>query len=122
LCDIFGNGLLSLKVESGQLIEEMMTHGYVQSDIGIIGFWSIYGILPLIVIYTVIFKILYRKFYPFYIKAMAAHILLVPICFSFNRFDSLLFIFLFYLFAYHTKNHKSMEVQNFRRKFTTSYT
>jgi hypothetical protein len=106
-CNILGNGLLSRKVESGQLILELMTEGYHQSDLGIIGSWSLYGILPLIVIYTVIFKILFH-IYPFYIKAMAIHILLVPIVWSFTKFDSLALIIILYLFAYYAKKRKSI--------------
>jgi hypothetical protein len=102
-CNIFGNGFLSTKVESGRLLQQKAVTGYYQSDIGIIGLWSMYGILPLIVIYTVISKILFRKLYPFYLKAMAAHILFVPIAWSFDLNGSLIFIIIFYLFAFFTE-------------------
>lgn len=103
LCDIFGNGFLSLKTSGGFFIDQLKNEGLFQSDMGLMGLWSLYGVIPLIIIFNVISKILLNKRYPFYIKAMAAHIILIPISWAFNSEDIPLLIILIYLFALYTE-------------------
>lgn len=52
-CQIFGNGFLSSKTTS--LMQDMMALGIYNSDVGFVGYWNNYGIIPIIVfIYTFI--------------------------------------------------------------------
>ena len=101
VCNIIGNGFLSANEQGGKFIQDMMDQGYYQYDNGILGFWSQYGIIPIIVLYTVIFKILFQKSYPFYVKAIAAHILFVPIIFDFHTAETFIFILIIYFLAYY---------------------
>jgi hypothetical protein len=104
ICNILGNGLLSANVPAGELIQNLMDQGYYQYDNGMVGFWSQYGIIPLLVLYTVIFKVLFKRRYPFYLKAMAGHILVMPIAWNFGSADILIFVMLIYLYAYYRES------------------
>lgn len=112
LCNILGNGLLSAHVPSGKVIQDLMDQGYYQYDNGLLGFWSQYGVIPLLVLYTVIFALLFRSRFPFYIKAIAAHILFIPIAWNFGTADILIFVLLIYLYAYYREQSKSEELIN----------
>lgn len=106
LCNILGNGLLSANVPAGKFIQNLMDQGIYQYDNGMIGFWSQYGIIPMLVLYTVIFKLLFQSKFPFYVKAMAAHILFIPIAWNFGSADIIIFVILIYLFAYYRETSK----------------
>ncbi|HEX2968415.1 MAG TPA: hypothetical protein VHO46_04860 [Bacteroidales bacterium] len=103
LCNVLGNGYLSSRNESGQFLIALMNYGFFQADLGIIGFWSMYGIIPLIVIYTIIIRLLVYASAPFYIKALAAHVLLIPICWGFSYYDMLLFVIMSYMTGYYSE-------------------
>lgn len=113
MCNILGNGLLSANIPAGEFIQKMMDQGYYQYDNGMIGFWSQYGVIPLLVLYIVIFKILFNRAHPFYLKAMAAHILVMPIAWNFGTADILIFVVLVYLYAYYREQSKSYETSHF---------
>jgi hypothetical protein len=108
ICNILGNGFLSAHVQSGLKIQELMFQGYYQADIGILGLWSMYGVIPLIVVYSIVLKILSHKEYPFFMKAIAAHILFVPIAWRFESYDIMVLVFLCYLLAYYAVNKKEV--------------
>lgn len=103
ICNLLGNGFLSIKESGGLLLNDMKMSGFYQSDIGILGFWSKYGVLPVIVCYTLVLKILINKHFPFYLKALSAHILLVPIVWAFDTSDIFIIIILCYLYAYYVE-------------------
>jgi hypothetical protein len=123
ICNLVGNGFLSANVPAGKFIQDMMDQGYYQYDNGILGFWSQYGIIPLIVLYTVIFTLLFQKKYPFYTKAIAAHILFIPIAWNFQNADIFIFIFLIYLYAYYRELNKVAigELYNSHRELPSMY-
>jgi len=93
-------------VPAGKIIQNLMDQGIYQYDNGMVGFWSQYGIIPLLVLYSVIFKLLFQSKFPFYVKAMAAHILFIPIAWNFGSADIIIFVILIYLFAYYRETSK----------------
>jgi len=109
LCAIFGNGRLSVHNQAGDTIYSLHLQGYDQTDIGLFGLWSVYGIIPIIVLAMVLYKVLRHKQYPLFTKAMALHILCIPISFTFIGADALVFILLFYLFAYYSESYKLID-------------
>jgi hypothetical protein len=102
LCNILGNGFLSTKSSGGMFIKNLKSIGLYQSDLGLIGLWSWYGIIPLIVIYVLVIKTLTKKSFPFFLKAIAAHILIIPVCWSFNSYDIGVLCIFIYLIGYYT--------------------
>jgi len=120
LCTILGNGFLSAKTQSGQFLQSMMNEGYYQSDIGLIGFWSMYGIIPIIVIYSIILNILFHKKYPFYLKAISAHILFVPISWGFDSCDIMILVIIIYIYAYYVEKNKMICIEKFKSIYSSS--
>lgn len=111
LCSFIGNGMLSANVPAGEFIQNLMDEGYYQYDNGIVGFWSQYGIIPLLVLYIVISRILLRRVMPFYMKAIAIHILIMPIAWNFGSADILILVILIYLYAYYNESQGSEKVE-----------
>lgn len=104
-CYIFGNGLpAGGKSDFGNLMWTNMKEGIYGSDLGLIGMWADYGILPIICIYYIIYKILKYRYFPLYLKFLCIHILLIPTIFHFWENPNIyLFILLFYLYSYHSE-------------------
>ena len=102
-CYLFGNGMPAGSYsEYGLLYWYNMSRGIYASDIGLIGMWAFYGVLPLIGIYYVLVKILFGKKFPLWLKFMSMHIIIVPIIFQFgNPTGILLFVLIFYLYMYY---------------------
>jgi hypothetical protein len=106
-CYIFGNGFPSGGNSAfGNLMWANFSKGIYASDLGMIGTWVDYGIIPLIAIYSVIFTLLIKKEYPLYLKFLSFHILFVPTIFHFWRNPGVfLFVLVFYLFAYNKEKN-----------------
>lgn len=100
---LLGNGRFSFHSDAGADTLALSMAGYDQSDIGLVGFWSIYGLLPVGVILTMMFLILVRPVYPFYLRALALHVLAIPIAWNFVSSDSITLVLVFYLFAYYAE-------------------
>jgi hypothetical protein len=106
-CYVFGNGFPSSHNAFGQLMWDNFERGIYASDLGMIGMWTTYGLLPLISIYAVILSVLIKKQYPLYLKFISFHILAVPTMFHFwNNPGVFLFVLLIYLYALHTEQIK----------------
>lgn len=102
-CYILGNGMPSVNnSEFGNLYLYNMLRGIYISDIGMIGMWVNYGILPLIGIYYVLIRILLEKKIPLWMKFMSLHICIVPTIFQFNNTTGiLLFSLIIYVYMYY---------------------
>ena len=62
-CYIFGNGYPSGgNSPLGNLMWDNFKEGIFSSDMGMIGMWTDYGIIPIITIYSVLFMILFKFF------------------------------------------------------------
>lgn len=114
MCNFLGNGLLSANIPAGRWIQNLMDQGYYQYDNGMLGFWSQYGVIPMLVLYTVIFRIFLKKSAPFFLKAMAAHILVMPIAWNFGSADIIIFVILIYLLAYYPELQSSRVTETFK--------
>lgn len=116
-CYLFGNGLPSGGNSAfGNLMWFNMARGICASDLGMIGMWTDYGILPLISIYYVILRILTKKGYPLWLKFMCLHILVVPTIFHFWVGQGIwLFTILIYLFVHYSIKQR-IEQQIVKRK------
>lgn len=101
---LFGNGFLSTR--STSLSFDLFEMGIVNSDLGLIGFWNQFGLIPIFVFIVCIIKSLTNKGTPFFIKAIGFHILCGAFTMSyFARGTSvLLFIFYYYMFVYYSRH------------------
>ena len=107
-CYIFGNGFPSGgKSPLGNLMWANFTKGIYASDLGMIGMWVDYGLIPLIALYTIIVSILSHKYFPLYLKFICLHILFVPTIFHFWANPGItFFVIIIYFYAYYTEQNK----------------
>ncbi|MFT3748750.1 MAG: hypothetical protein QM768_10555 [Agriterribacter sp.] len=108
-CYVFGNGFPSGgNSPLGDLMWDNFKLGIYASDLGLIGMWTSYGVIPLIAVYFVVIKVLRKQRYPLYLKFICFHILLVPTIFHFWRNPGVtFFVLIFYLYAYYTEQNES---------------
>lgn len=84
-----------------------MKLGIYAGDVGMIGMWATYGIIPIIIFYSIIINILFRKKVSIYLKLIAIHILLVPTIYQFKINPGILFFcLLIYLYSIETYKTK----------------
>ena len=94
-----GVGYISTNVSS--LVPDLMASGIYNSDVGFIGFWNYYGIIPIIGFFVLIYLAL-KKNTPFYLKANALVILVGSISIAcFNTMDKLLWLSMFVYFIHY---------------------
>jgi len=109
-CLIFGNGMPSIgNSDFGNLMEDNIDNGIYASDLGMIGMWTIYGLIPLITIYSVIVKVLKGRLFPLYLKFICFHVLVVPTIFHFYTNPGIfMFVLIIYLYSYYTEQNKPL--------------
>ena len=98
---VFGSGYDSLSSTYGKQIYNLKEYsGVYRSDLGIIGYWSMFGLIALVPIVRLVLKTVYnRNKYPKYIFAIAIHMLIMPIAFVFWKPGGAIFVaLLFYLY------------------------
>lgn len=98
---LFGTGNISFKTSSYVMdLQEAHIH---YSDVGFVGFWSQFGILPIILFLYYLFKGLFNKQLPGYLRITAAHILICGVTISYFEIPihMIWFILFYYLMCYH---------------------
>ncbi len=108
-----GNGFLSNKATS--LMADLREMGIVNSDMGLIGFWNQFGIIPIFIFIGCIVKSILKKGVPLYIKAVGFHILCGAFTMSYLCKGTmvLLFIFYYYLYIYYSHNAKLLKTKKY---------
>jgi len=109
-CYVFGNGYPSGgKSPLGNLMWANFAKGIYTSDLGMVGMWVDFGIIPLIGIYSVVINVLRKRIFPLYLKFICLHVLLVPTIFHFWSNPCIsFFVVIFYLYAYYTERNKKI--------------
>ena len=118
-CYLFGNGFPSGgNSPLGNLMWLNFKNGIYASDLGMIGMWTSYGLIPIFVIYSLTFNILRKKIYPLYLKFFAMHICLAPIIFHFWAGEGvMLMVLIVYLYIYQTQFQNIRNAINYYRQF-----
>lgn len=103
IIDIIGNGMDSKKSAYGQYLTELgKNYAIWAGDIGIVGIWSIYGILPVVAILLLSIKVFKaRKYMPQYVIYIAAATFLCPYLLSLAGKNVYWWAFLLYFYAYY---------------------
>lgn len=101
LCDIFGNGFISANTNS--IFADLLASQITQSDVGFIGFWNQFGIIPIIsfiLLPVIAFKV---RGIPYYLKLVAAFTLICSPTISYygSRYHAIVFVLLYYLLFLH---------------------
>lgn len=97
---IFGNGFLSAKNIGGLMLQRLGAKGIYIEDIGMIGCWARYGVIPLIVLALIIFKTLRKSKVNLFLTLCCLHILLLPTAWTligahYNALLVIVYVFLF---------------------------
>lgn len=112
--DIIGNGMDSKKSAYGQYLTELgQNHSIWAGDLGIVGIWSIYGILPVIaILYLTIMVIKSKRYMPKYVVYVAYATFLCPYLISFMSTNIYWWAFLLYFYAYYDTLYKRKYSKN----------
>lgn len=104
-----GMGFISDKASS--IMMDLMESGIFNSDVGFIGYWNYYGIIPIIAFCVLIYQAL-KKNTPFYVKANGLLILFGSITLScFNLPDKILWLCMFiYMIYYKPKQNNAQSL------------
>lgn len=95
---IFGNGFLTTHNAGGLLIQQLGMYGIYIDDIGMLGVWVRYGIIPIIIMYYIVLVSLLRKDTPPMLKYASIHLGFMPTAWALVGFHWFVFIFYIYLF------------------------
>lgn len=95
-CIIFGNGYLSN--HSTPIMQLLMDQGIYNSDLGFIGYWNQFGLIPIIVFLYLYLSAIFKTNVSLYIKALALQSLICGLTISY--FGSLIYMIFFILFFY----------------------
>lgn len=98
---IFGNGFLSAHTSSK--MQDLMELGIYNSDLGMIGYWNQYGIIPVVTFLVYIWRSFRAKWCPFYVKAIGFHLLACALTISYfgTPANILWFVVFYYLYVYY---------------------
>jgi len=109
-CYLFGNGFPSGgNSQLGNLMWSNFTKGIYASDLGMIGMWVDYGLIPLIALYSIIINIIRHTYFPVYLKFICLHVLFVPTIFHFWANPGItFFVIIIYLQALYTEQNKNL--------------
>lgn len=105
LCDILGNGYLSTHNSITMLL--LMQEGIYNSDVGFIGYWNQFGIIPVITIFVMYYSVFKSKnSYPFFMKLIVAYSIICGLTTIYYGQDvKILHLALFYYLFYYFKNN-----------------
>jgi hypothetical protein len=102
-CEIFGNGFLSANYTTR--MQDMMKKGVYNSDVGFIGVWNQFGIIPIGVFLYFLLSCFFIERLPLFVKLLSIHILICSLTISYFVGSSAMIFFLFvYLYAYYNEN------------------
>lgn len=104
---ILGNGFASTNSSYGLFISKLKEEGIFQSDMGIFGLWTIYGLLIIYGLGKNIYRIIKTPRMPLYLKMQSFHIILGFLMYSFVLSQQIVFFILFfYLAEYEIRSQK----------------
>ncbi len=99
---IFGNGFLS--AYSTSQMQDLMELGIFNADVGFLGYWNQFGIIPIFAFFYSIIYTLRSKKHTFFVKAVGFHILACSLTISYFGFiENILWYSIFYYFVVYQK-------------------
>lgn len=97
-CTIFGNGFLSS--HSTSIMRLLMERGIYNSDLGFVGYWNQFGLIPICVFLYLYISAIFRKTIPYYLKSIAIQTLICGLTISYfgSTYHMIFFIVFYYLY------------------------
>lgn len=93
---ILGNGMISKNTHSW--VELLHEAQIFNSDVGFIGFWNYFGIMPIIIFLVTMLMPIFGKKYPYYLKLWGAQMLICALTISY--FAASIYCFYYSIFFY----------------------
>lgn len=115
LCYLLGTGLISSHASS--YVSTLQSSGIHNSDVGLIGMWNLYGIIPIIVVLLFVVKTFFHKSIPLQCKFIAFFIVLCsPTISFFCQFPEQIMwlVFFIYLYYYYEKDVEGFTISHKR--------
>lgn len=111
---LLGNGMISTHISNYTTM--LMENGIFYSDVGIVGYWYNFGVIPTIAMFVMFINILKSKIQTYNTKLMVIHILICSMTTSyfFAIGHLMLFMIVYYIYYYNiavTHNKKSLKSQ-----------
>ena len=104
LCYILGNGRIS--IHHNPMVANLMEEGIYNGDVGFIGYWNEFGLIPVICMFVMFYKTLASKKIPYFMKLFALQILICGLTVSYFGSDDKIFQFvLFYYLYFYYQRH-----------------
>ena len=104
LCYILGNGRIS--IHHNPMVANLMEEGIYNTDVGFIGYWNEFGLIPVICMFIMFYNILRTKTSPYFMKLIVLHIILGGLTVSYFGSDVKIFQFVvFYYLFFYCKHH-----------------
>lgn len=107
---LFGNGMISKHTSNYTTM--LMENGIFYSDVGFVGYWYNFGIIPIIAMFTMFIKAFAPK-RSYFIKLIVVHILICGLTTSyfFLQGHLLLFMIFYYLYFYDKSTFEQLLMQ-----------
>lgn len=104
LCYILGNGRIS--IHHNPMVANLMEDGIYNTDVGFIGYWNEFGLIPVICMFIMFYKTLVSKKMPYFMRLFALQILICGLTVSYFGSDDKIFQFvLFYYLYFYYQRH-----------------
>lgn len=104
-CYIFGNGFLSSHATSH--MQDMMAFGVYNSDVGFVGYWNQFGLIPILVFLLMLIPAALGRHNSHFIRCWAIQILVCSLTISYWGGIYVLYISLFYYLYYVDKEEQT---------------
>lgn len=118
LCYILGNGRIS--IHHNPMVANLMEDGIYNTDVGFIGYWNEFGLIPVICMFIMFYKTLASKKMPYFMRLFALQILICGLTVSYFGSDDkiLQFVLFYYLYFYYQRHfyEKESSVFNHSRR------
>lgn len=98
LCYILGNGRISLHLNP--MTANLMEQGIFNTDVGFIGYWNEFGVIPIISMFVMFCNVLRLNRMPYFMKLLVLHILLGGLTVSYFGSDVKIFQFVIFYYLY----------------------
>lgn len=115
---VLGNGFISDNVSN--IMSKLMKQGIYNSDVGFLGYWHQFGIIPVITFFWLTIYALIKKGIPYYMKIWSVQILICALTISYfgASTEILFFSYFIYLLYYHKElsSYEDEEVEDYLDK------
>lgn len=107
---LFGTGNISF--QTSNYVANLQAHHIHYSDVGFIGFWSQFGLFPIVIFSYYLLKCIFIKAMPLFEKLVATHILICSVTISYFEAPAhmIWFILFYYLYCYFNTSQKFKKI------------